>query len=61
VAADLEQEYYGFLSGVWQEFSHEAAGSHKSQQELCSIYNAVALASDEFLRNTLTRLEEEKD
>jgi len=58
--ADVEEEYNGFLTDVWQQFSHETPSSIESQQELRHIYDSISLASNKFLQDRVQSLEEEK-
>ena len=60
MVADIEQEYSSFLCNVWQETSDMAKLDFELHPELERTYDAISLASSQFLQEKLKTLEAEE-
>ena len=60
MVANIEQEYSNYVCKVWQEIADVSKDSLKPHQELEHTYNAISMASSQFLQEKLKALEVEK-
>jgi len=60
MVADIEQEYSGYVCNVWQETSDIAKLNCELHPEPGRTYDAISLASSQFLQEKLKTLEAEE-
>jgi hypothetical protein len=60
VVANIEQEYSNYVCNVWQEISNISKLSLEQHQEPEQMYDAISVASNQFLQEKLKALEVEK-
>lgn len=60
MVANIEQEYSNYVCNVWQEIADGSKYSLEPHQEQEHTYNAISVASDQFLQEKLKALEVEK-
>lgn len=60
MVANIEQEYSNYVCNVWQEISDISNHSLEQHQEPEQMYDAISVASNQFLQEKLKALEVEK-
>lgn len=60
MVANIEQEYSNYVCNVWQEISNISKHSLEQHQEPEQMYDAISVASNQFLQEKLKALEVEK-
>jgi len=60
VVANIEQEYSNYVCNVLQEISNISKHSLELHQEPEQMYDAISVASNQFLQEKLKALEVEK-
>ena len=61
MVANIEQEYSNYVCNVWQEISNTSKHSPELHQDQEQMYDAISVASNQFLQEKLKALDVEKD